>query len=137
MSLGNCKLINIPSAKEKRGDLSFIESSKHIPFDIKRIYYIYNVPKKQVRGAHAHKELMQFIICISGTIEIKIDDGFQNKTFKLDNPSKGLLIEPIVWREIKFLEENSVCLCLVSEYFSELDYLRTYDKFKQFIKKNN
>tara|TARA_B100000927_G_C16464352_1_gene469116 strand:- start:2000 stop:2413 length:414 start_codon:yes stop_codon:yes gene_type:complete len=136
LSLLNCKLLDIPLIKERRGDISFIDSNKHIPFEIKRIYYIYDVPKDQVRGSHAHKELRQFLICISGVLEINIDDGFQKRNFTLDDPSKGLLIEPVVWKDIKFLEDNSVCLCLVNEYFSEADYLRTYNDFKKYIDSN-
>ena len=119
--------------KDPRGNLSFIESNKHIPFEIKRVYYIYNVPKNEKRASHAHKELNQLAVCLYGSIEIELDDGFNKKIFVLEDPSKGLLITRGVWRSILYKEKNSICMCMADRFYKEDDYIRDYKKFKEFI----
>ena len=137
MPVSDCKIINLPLIDDIRGNLTFIESNKHIDFEIKRVYYLYNVPKNQLRAGHAHKKLNQIIICLTGAVEILIDDGDRKEIIILSDPAKGLLLKPRVWREINFIEENSICLCLADQFYEESDYLRKYDDFKNFVLKIN
>jgi hypothetical protein len=125
----NCKFIELNKLKDPRGCLAFIESTRHIPFDIKRIYYLYDIPSDAERGSHAHKALHQVIIAISGSFEIHLDDGVHKKSFYMNNPAIGLYICPMIWREIKSFSSNSVCLVLASEFYDEQDYYRDYDCF--------
>ena len=136
LPVSDCKIINLPLIEDIRGNLTFIESNKHIDFEIKRVYYLYSVPKNQSRAGHAHKKLNQIIICLTGSVEILIDDGDRKKIIMLSDPAKGLLLKPKVWREIKFIEEKSICLCLADQFYEESDYLRKYDDFKNFVIKN-
>ena len=137
MNINSCKIIPLPVMQDPRGDLSFIESNKHIPFLVKRVYYIYNVPKNERRASHAHKELSQLAICLSGSLEIILDDGFNKKNFILNDPSKGLLILPGIWRDIHFLEKSTICMCLADRYYTEVDYIRDYKEFQKFINDKN
>jgi len=116
------------------GFLSFFESEKDIPFAIKRIYYIYDVPKGIIRGFHAHKELRQFLFCVNGKIQITIDNGIRKEDIILNEPSKGLIIEKGFWRTMEFLEENSVLMVAASDYYEENDYIRDYDEFIKLVK---
>lgn len=114
-----------------KGTLSFFEGTRDIPFEIKRIYYIYNVPKGVQRGGHAHRKLSQLLVCTFGSIEITLDDGHECRTVILDSPSKGLLVEGLVWREMRWIEEGSVLMVAASEYYDEADYIRdrpTFDR---------
>ena len=122
------------------GQLSFFEGNKDIPFDIKRIYYITNVPKGVERGGHAHKHLKQFIFCPFGKIKLSFDDGCKKEEIILDDPSIGVLIVKPLWREMLWLEPNSVLCVAASDYYSEDDYLRDYSSFLEYVgkeKKNN
>ena len=135
----NCRIINFKKiGNNDVGFLIALEGNREVPFDIKRIYYIYNVPKEIKRGSHAHKRLEQVLICMSGSVKIKLDDGNRKKIFKLSNPNKGLYIGPGVWREMSDFSQSSVLLVLASEYFSEDDYIRNYEEFMKYknIKKN-
>ena len=132
MNINNCKIISLPVRKDPRGDLSFIESYQHVPFQINRVYYIYNVPENERRASHAHKDLSQLAICLSGSLEIILDDGYNKKSFILNDPSKGLLILPGIWRDIHFIEEYSICMCLADSYYSEDDYIRNYKEFQKY-----
>lgn len=125
-----CRLIELPHIQDERGSLSFIESGAHISFDIKRIYYIYNVPDVKVRGAHAHKQLQQLIIPISGSVDIELDDGFSKKSFHLNRPDQGLYVCPMIWRDLSNFSEHAICLVLASKTYDEHDYIRDYDVFK-------
>ncbi len=128
---GQCRFIELSKIKDSRGNLTFIENSKDIPFDIKRIFYIYDVPTNESRGAHAHKKLEQFIICLAGGFEVDINDGKKTMKFTLNKPWIGLYIPPMNWAsEINF-NPGSVCLVLASDYFHENDYIRDYDEFKK------
>ncbi len=128
--ISNCKLIELPHIQDGRGSLSFVESSAHVPFDIARIYYLYGVPDSKVRGAHAHKQLQQLIIPISGSFDIEIDDGDNKKIFHLNRPDQGLYICPMIWRDLSNFSGGAVCLVLASEKYDELDYIRDYDDFR-------
>lgn len=127
--LNDCKLIELEKITDGRGALSFIESERHIPFNIKRIYYLYDIPFKSVRGAHAHKELKQLIIAISGKFTVELDDGVAKKKFTLSRKNEGLYIPPMIWRDISDFSDDAVCLVLASEYYTENDYYRTHSEF--------
>ena len=111
------------------GKLSFFEGTHDVPFDIKWIYYIHGVPNHSQRGGHAHKKLQQILLCPYGTIEIVLDDGKERQSVLLDDPGKGLVIGPGLWREMIWHEENSVLCVAASEYYDESDYIRNYDTF--------
>ena len=123
------RIIDIPTIKDKRGCLSFVESKQDIPFDIKRIYYLYDVPQGEARGYHAHKNLQQLMIPIVGSFNVKLDDGFSIKNFNLCSQSEGLYISSMVWREITNFKKGSVCMVLASIKYLESDYIRDYNDF--------
>lgn len=135
-SIENVKIISIPKIVDEkgRGKLSVIEKSI-IPFEIKRVYYLYDVPSDSFRGGHAHKNLNQFMIPLSGSFEVKIDDGYNNKKIMLNKPNQGLLIPSGIWREMDNFSAGSVCLVLASEVFDESDYFRDYNSFLEYKKK--
>ena len=129
-SIDDVEIISIPKIIDEkgRGKLSVIEKST-IPFEIKRVYYLYDVPSDAFRGGHAHKNLIQFMIALSGSFEVKIDDGSNNKKVMLNKPNQGLLIPSGIWREMDNFSAGSVCLVLASEFFDENDYFRDYNTF--------
>ena len=127
--IDSVKLIDLPLVPERRGNLTFVEGDVHIPFAIKRVYYLYDIPSGAERGQHAHKELQQLIICMSGSFSIVIDDGNSTKEFFMDSPSKGLYLPPMIWRDIKSFSKGSVCMVLASEVYLESDYIRNYSTF--------
>ena len=129
MCLDKSKIIDLPRIKDARGNLTFIEQNRHIPFDIKRVYYLYDVPGGEARGGHAHKELEQFIIAASGSFDVILDDGNQRETFHLNRSYYGVYVPKGVWRELENFSSGSVCLALTSEYYEEDDYIRDYDEF--------
>lgn len=128
-SINDCKIIQLPKITDKRGNLSFIESQRHINFMIKRVYYLYDLPRGVERGGHAHKKLYQFIIALSGSFNVVIDDGENKRTVELSHGDTGLSLCPFIWREINNFSSGAVCLVLASEYFDEEDYFRDYDTF--------
>lgn len=127
--LADCKLIDLPKISDPRGNLTFIEGARHVPFEIKRIYYTYDVPGGSDRGAHAHKQLHQLIIAMSGSFDVVLDDGFEKKRFHLNRSYFGLYVCPMMWRELDNFSSGSVCLVLASELFDPEDYYRDYDLF--------
>ena len=132
----NCRIIDFKKiGNSDVGYLTAIEGNREIPFNIKRVYYIYNVPKEIKRGFHAHKTLEQVLICMSGSIKIKVDDGSKKKIIELNNSNKGLYIGLGVWREMYDFQQNSVLLVLASEYYNENDYIRDYETFKKIVRK--
>ncbi|WP_412984224.1 sugar 3,4-ketoisomerase [Pontimicrobium sp. IMCC45349] len=124
-------IIEIPKIEDTRGNLAVIEKDI-IPFEIKRVYYLFDVPSNAYRGGHAHKQLMQFIIPLSGSFDVVLDDGKEKTRVMLNKPHKGLLIPTGVWREIDNFSSGAVCLVLASEEFSEEDYIRDYEEFIKF-----
>lgn len=124
-----CRLIELQHIRDARGSLNIIESEIHIPFGIERIYYLYDVPEATLRGAHAHKNLQQLLIAISGSFDIELDNGSVKKSFHLDRPNQGLYICPMIWRNLTNFSDKAVCLVLASEKFIDSDYIRDYDYF--------
>ncbi len=129
-SVENCKIIDIVKITSDRGSLSVLESNLSAPFDIKRVYFTYDIPSGAERGGHAHKNLYQLIIAVSGSFEVVIDDGKNKETIFLNNPGKGLLITPGIWRELKSFSSGSTVLVAASEIYDESDYIRDYNIFK-------
>lgn len=137
MSLDNCQILDLPVIREPRGNLSFIESSRQIPFDIRRVYYLYDVPGGAERGGHAHKALHQLIIAMSGSFDIHLNDGSARKTFHMNRSHYGLYVCPMIWREIDNFSSGAVCLVLASDFYDEGDYYRDYSEFlKDAVKAN-
>ena len=130
-SVSDCKVINIRKYTDNRGYLSVIEGGLDVPFEIKRIYYLYLVPEV-ARGAHAHKELQQLLIATSGSVDAIMDDGISKKTFHLDKPWKGLLIPAGLWRDLENFSGGAVLMCLASEKYNADDYIRNYNDFLKF-----
>ena len=131
--LDKCSIVNFPKITDFRGNLSFIEENKQIPFEIKRVYYLYDVPSGATRGGHAHKALEQMVIALSGSFDVILDDGYERRKFFLNRPHYGLYISPGVWRELENFSSNSVALSLVSQVYDESDYVRDYEIFKRMI----
>jgi dTDP-4-dehydrorhamnose 3,5-epimerase-like enzyme len=136
MSLSDCRIIDIPRFTDERGSLSVVESARLIPFEIRRIYYLYDIPAGQVRAAHGHRRLEQFMVALSGSFEIQIDDGFERRTLRLDRPDRGLYIAPGMWRDLNGFSGGAVCMVLASLYYDEADYLRDYDDFVAFARQS-
>lgn len=129
MSLAECKMVNLPKINEPRGNLTFIEGGRHIPFEIKRVYYLYDVPGGAERGGHAHKDLHQLIIAMSGSFDVVLNDGTQKKRFHLNRSYSGIYICPMIWRELDNFSSGSVCMVLASNFYDEADYYRNYQEF--------
>lgn len=134
--LDKCEIVQLPKITDSRGNLTFIEGGEHIPFDIRRVYYLYEVPGDVERGGHAHKALHQLIIPMSGSFDLHLDDGFSKKTFHMDSSHKGLYICPMIWRELDNFSPGSVCMVLASEPYDELDYYRDYNEFTDDIQRS-
>lgn len=134
-SVYDCSIIELyKHHSDRKGNLSVVENGKTVPFDIKRVYYLYDVPGGESRGAHAHKKLKQLLIAASGSFTVKLDDGNVKRSFTLNRPYQGLLIAPGIWREIDNFSSGAVCLVLASEKYDEEDYIRDYGEFLQFRK---
>ena len=129
MPLEDCKLIELPKIQDHRGNLTFLEGGRHVPFDIKRVYYLYDVPGGAARAAHGHKALHQLMIAMSGSFDITLDDGREKKVFHLNRSYNGLYIPPMMWRDLDNFSSGAVCMVLASEYYDENDYYRDYHEF--------
>lgn len=134
MSLEDAKILQLPKIHDVRGNLTFVESTRHIPFETKRVYYLYDVPGGESRAGHAHKTLHQFVIAMSGSFDITLDDGDQKRKFQLNRAYYGLYIPPMVWRVIENFSSGAVCLVLASDFYDEEDYIRDYDSFVRLAK---
>ena len=128
----NCKLIELPKIHNPAGNLTVIQNGNFLPFDVKRVYYLYDVPGGSERGGHAHKKLYQLLIAVSGSFDVVVDDGKEKKKVQLNRPYYGLLIPPGIWREIINFSSGSVCLVLASHKYDETDYIRDYKEFKKY-----
>jgi dTDP-4-dehydrorhamnose 3,5-epimerase-like enzyme len=135
MSLEDCKIIDLPKISDPRGNLTFIEGNQHIPFDIRRVYYLYDVPGGAERGGHAHKALSQLIIAMSGSFDVVLDEGGEKKRFHLNRSYQGLYVCPMMWRELDNFSSGSVCMVLASNIYEESDYYRDYNEYLTAINK--
>jgi dTDP-4-dehydrorhamnose 3,5-epimerase-like enzyme len=133
MTIKDCKIIDLPKIADPRGNLTFIEGGRHVPFEIKRAYYLYDVPGGAERGGHAHKGLHQLIIAMSGSFDIVLDDGREKKRFHLNRSYYGLYVCPMIWREMDNFSSGSVCLVLASQFYDPADYYRDYAEFLKAI----
>lgn len=129
----SCSIVELPKVHNRAGNITAIENNVHAPFEVKRVYYLYDVPGGANRGGHAHKNLQQFIIAVSGAFDVHLDDGTNKKIVHLDRPYFGLHIVSGIWRELLNFSSGAICLVLASDVFDENDYLRNYDDFKTFI----
>ncbi len=134
MNIDKCHLIDLPKISDPRGNLTFIEGRQHIPFDISRVYYLYDVPGGAERGGHAHKALNQLIIAMSGSFDVVLDDGEKKKRVHLNRSYQGLYVCPMIWRELDNFSSGSVCMVLASNLYDEEDYYRNYDTFSTIVK---
>lgn len=134
MKVSEAKIIEITKIEDRRGNLSVVEEFKDIPFKIARAYWVYDVPGGESRGGHAHKRLKQFVIALSGSFTVTLDDGTEKRAFHLNHPYQGLLIETGVWRTLDDFSSGAVCLVLASELYEEEDYIRDYDNFLKYVK---
>jgi hypothetical protein len=129
MSLDLCKIIDLPKIADPRGNLTFLEGRRHVPFAIERVYYLYDVPGGAERGGHAHLALHQLIIAMSGSFDVVLDDGNRHARYHLNRSYHGLYVCPMVWRELDNFSSGSVCLVLASNLYDEADYIRSHDEF--------
>jgi hypothetical protein len=134
-SIDDCKIILLPKISNRQGNITPVEGMKDVPFDINRVYYLYDVPGGVGRGGHAHKELSQLIIAMSGSFDVLLDDGYEKKRFNLNRSYQGLYICPMMWRELNNFSSGSVCMVLASHVYDELDYYRDYNEYLTAIKK--
>ncbi|NDP22024.1 MAG: WxcM-like domain-containing protein [Paludibacter sp.] len=134
-SVYDCSMIELDKHHRDRGNITVIENNNEVPFDVKRIYYLYDVPGGESRGGHAHKELRQLIVAASGSFIVKLDDGTNQTSFTLNRPYQGLLVVPGIWRELEDFSSGSVCLVLASEKYNENDYIREYNEFVNYKNK--
>jgi dTDP-4-dehydrorhamnose 3,5-epimerase-like enzyme len=133
MGIDQCHLIDLPKILDARGNLTFIETGRHLPFQFKRVYYLYDVPGGSERGGHAHRELHQFLIAMSGSFDVILDAGRGRQRFHLNRSYYGLYIPPMVWRELDNFSSGSIALALVSEFYDEDEYLRDRDAFLEAV----
>jgi dTDP-4-dehydrorhamnose 3,5-epimerase-like enzyme len=129
VAISNCRIIDLPKIQDARGNLTFIENSNHIPFEIKRVYYVYDVPGGSDRGSHAHKKLHQFIIAATGSFDVVLDDGREQRRFQLNRSYYGLYVCPMIWRSLDNFSSGSVCLVLASDLYDKHDYIRDRNEF--------
>lgn len=131
MSLG--KIIGLPRITDPRGNLTVAEANKNIPFDIKRVYWLYDVPGGECRGGHAHKQIKEILIAVSGSFHVTLDNGKEKQTFLLNHPYQGLLIDTKTWRTLDDFSSGAVCVVLASDFYDENDYIYDYNDFLQYI----
>jgi glyoxylate utilization-related uncharacterized protein len=126
MSLADCRIVELPRVNDPRGNLTFIEGGRHVPFEIKRAYYLYDVPGGAERGGHAHRQLQEFIVAMSGSFDVVLNE---KKRFHMNRSYFGLYMPPMIWRELDNFSSGSVCMVLASDFYNEADYHRDYEKF--------
>lgn len=131
-TIDDCILVELPRIADVRGNLTFIEGNRHAPFAIERVFYLYDVPTGADRGAHAHREQHQFLICLSGSFDVELDDGKERRVVHLNRPWKGLHIPPMIWAAEVNFDAGTVCLVLASAKYLEEDYIRDYEEFLAF-----
>ncbi len=133
LDVSGCFLVSLAAVRDPRGNLTFVESARTVLFEIKRVYYLYDVPAGETRAGHAHRELEQMLVAISGSFDVILDDGRSRETVTLNRPFIGLHVPQLVWREIENFSSAAVCLVFASDYFAESDYIRDYDTFLKIV----
>lgn len=132
-SIYNCVILPLNKIHNRAGNITIVEGNKNVPFDIKRVYYLYDIPSGEDRGGHAHKELYQLIVSASGSFNVLLDDGLNKKVVTLNRPDYGLLVVPGIWRELMEFSSGAICLVLASHKYDENDYLRDYQEYINYI----
>ncbi|MDR0866635.1 MAG: FdtA/QdtA family cupin domain-containing protein [Candidatus Symbiothrix sp.] len=127
----NCTIFTLPKTHNRAGNITALNNSIDLPFDVRRVYYLYDIPGGEVRGGHAHKELQQLIVAVSGSFDVTLDDGHNKKTVTLNRPNFGLHVIPGIWRDLSNFSSGAVCLVLASHVYDENDYIRDYHQFKE------
>ena len=133
MGLEQCKLLEFPKITDHRGNLTFVEGDQHIPFQVQRVFYVYDIPSGESRGAHAHKTLQQVVICLSGSLDVSLDDGEDQRTVHLNRPWMGLYIPSMIWAWEGNFDPGTVYMVLASAHYNEADYHRDYEVFVQAV----
>jgi len=131
-SIYDCSIIELPRLKNRTGNITVVNNNDNIPFEVKRVFYIYDIPGGEDRGAHAHKDCHQFLVAVSGSFEVEMNDGTNKRTITLNRPYYGLHIPPGIWAAEKGFSSGAVCLVLASHKYDEKDYIRDYEKFKNY-----
>jgi dTDP-4-dehydrorhamnose 3,5-epimerase-like enzyme len=129
MSLQDCRIIDLPKIQDQRGNLTFVEADRHVPFDIRRVYYLYDVPGGAERGGHAHRTLQQFIVAMSGSFDVVLDDGVETRRFHMNRSYFGLYVCSMTWRYLDNFSSGAVCMVLASAHYDEADYIRDHAQF--------
>ena len=129
-SVADCRIVELPRNEDPRGNLTFIEGTRHVPFEIKRVFYLYDVPGGETRAGHANIALEQFIVAASGSFTVVVDDGRRRESFFLNRSYYGLYVPGMIWRELENFSSGSVCVVLASDYYNAEDYYRDYDAFR-------
>lgn len=137
MDIEHCRLIDLPKISDPRGNLTFVEGDRHVPFTIKRVYYLYDVPGGASRGGHSHKRLEQLLIAMSGSFDVMVDDGYKKKRYHLNRSYHGLYLPSMIWREIDNFSSGALCMVLASEYYDEGDYFRDYRTFLDAVRSSS
>lgn len=133
VTVEDCRIIDLGKIENDRGNLTVVQTRETVPFDIKRVFYLYDIPGGEARGAHAHKECHQFLVAASGSFEVVLDDGHEKRTVYLNRPFKGLHIPPGIWAAEQEFSSGAVCLVLASEPYEEADYIRDYEDYLKFV----
>lgn len=128
-SVHDCEIVELPIVHNDAGNITVMENNGNIPFDVKRVYYLYDIPMGIERGGHAHYKLQQYVVAASGSFVFVLDDGIEKREVFLNHPNKALYIKPGIWREMKDFSSGSICLVLASDVFNENDYIRSYQNF--------
>jgi len=131
MKISDCRLIDLPQVIDSKGNVVIVEGAMTIPFDIKRVFYMFNTPVGVTRGGHAHKRLHELIVAVAGSLDVVIDDGIEKKLVHLDTPKFGLYVPPLIWNELLNFSRDAVCLVFASEHYSSDDYIKSYESFKK------
>jgi hypothetical protein len=134
MAIADCRMIDLPKVNDQRGNLTFIEGGRHVPFEVRRVFYLYDVPGGSSRAGHALKTCHQFLIAVSGAFDAILDDGAEQRRVHLNRSYHGLYVTPLTWRELDNFSSNSVCLVLASEPYAEADYYRDYASFLRAVR---
>jgi len=131
MKILDCRMVDLPQVVDSKGNVVFVEENKTAPFDIKRVFYMFNTPSGITRGGHAHKLLHQLIVAVAGSLDVVVDDGATKKQFHLDSPHQGLYVPPWIWNELLNFSKDAICVVFASEHYSADDYIKSYESFQK------